>query len=123
MSRTQKPRKAFLAVTVMTVLAVTTVFLVYAVILGTYYGGNVSVSQIQGTVYYNNPDVAGWSATLSVGNGTVWNTRLNVTNTPSSQTVNVAWTLQKYNTTSSAWDTVSGPSPPTTTIALNGTNT
>jgi len=121
MNATQKPQRAFLTVTLITVLAVTMVFFVYAALLGTYPGSEVTVNQMGGIIYYNSPSVSpDWTTTISVGNGTDWYARLNVTNTPS-QNVSVTWTLQKYNGT--AWNTEAGPNPPTTNIQLTGAAT
>jgi hypothetical protein len=121
MNATQKNQRAFIAVTMMTVLAVTVVFMVYAALLGTYPGAEVTVNEMGGTIYYNSPDVGSdWTTTISIGNGTTWYARLNVSNTPS-QNVSVTWTLEENNGT--AWNTVSGPSPPTTNIQLTGANT
>jgi len=121
MSSTQKPQRAFLAVTMITVLAVAAIFMVYAALLGTYPGGEVTVNEMGGTMYYYSSDAGpSWTQTLSIGNGTTWEARLNVTNTPS-QNVSVTWTLEWLN--GSNWQTVSGPSPPTTNIQLTGAAT
>jgi hypothetical protein len=119
MNTTQKSQRTFMTVTMITVIAVTTVFIVYAAILGTYPGGNVSIQTMQGTMYYWGTGSTTWATTLSVGNGTAWYARLNVTNVPS-QTVNVTWTLEWDN--SGTWDPVS-TSAPETQITLTGAST
>lgn len=68
MSERYKSQQAFIAVTMITVLAVATVFLVYAVILSTLYGGQVSVVTVNGSVWYdeaNSTSAADWTDTLS----------------------------------------------------------
>jgi len=121
MSASRKSQRTFMTVTAITVIAITTVFLVYAAILGTYHGGNVTINQMQGTIYYQGEGSTSWGPTLSVGNGTAWYARLNVTSNIPAQTVNVTWTLEWNN--AGTWETVSGPTPPETTITLSGTAT
>lgn len=118
MSATRKSQRTFMTVTAITVIAITTVFLVYAAILGTYRGGQVSINQMQATIYYQGEGATSWSTSLSVGNSTAWYARLNVTSSIPSQTVKVTWTLEFDNGT-----TVSGPTPPQTTITLTGSPT
>jgi len=110
-----------MTVTAITVIAIATVFIVYAAILGTYPGGNVSIQQMTATMYYQGDGSSTWATTLSIGNGTMWYARLNLTASIPSQTVNVTWTLEWNN--ASTWETVSGPTPPETQITLTGTPT
>jgi len=121
MSTTQKSQRTFMTVTLITVIAITTVFIVYAAIMGTYPGGNVSIQQMTATMYYQGDGSSTWATTLSIGNGTTWYTRLNLTASIPSQTVNVTWTLEWNN--AGTWETVSGPTPPETQITLAGTPT
>jgi len=99
MSATQKPQRAFLAVTMITVLAVAAIFMVYAVTLSTITGGTVTVSSVQGTIYYSetNATSATWTTTLGSGNtlgvGQAWYARLNITSSGYSEAVTIAWTL------------------------------
>lgn len=107
-----------MTVTMITVIAVTTVFIVYAAILGTYPGGNVSVQGMGGEIYYKQQaPVPTWAATLNIANGTSWYARLNLTANVPVQTVNVTWTLEWLN--GSNWDAVSTDAPETQ-IALAG---
>lgn len=108
MNTTQKSQRTFMTVTMITVIAVTTVFIVYAAILGTYPGGDVSIQTMQGTIYYKGEGSTTWATTLSVGNGTAWYARLNVTTNVPSQTVNVTWTLEYNNV--GTWEIVGGTS-------------
>jgi len=121
MSASRKSQRTFMTVTAITVIAIATVFIVYAAILGTYPGGNVSIQQMTATMYYKGDGSTTWATTLSIGNGTAWYARLNLTASIPSQTVNVTWTLEWLNV--ATWETVSGPTPPETQITLAGTPT
>jgi len=86
-------------VTMITVIAITTVFMVYAALLATITGGTVSVSSIQGNIYYSetNSTSATWTPNLGSG-GTLgvnqpWYARLNITSTGYSEAVTISWTL------------------------------
>jgi len=100
MNATQKPQRAFLTVTMITVIAVTTVFMVYAALLASYTGLDVTIQPLGGQVQYSltkNP--GSWAyATLSQGEGAEWYARVYLT-TPPTQNVTVTWTLQKQNGT------------------------
>jgi len=109
-----------MTVTAITVIAITTVFIVYAAILGTFTGGDVTIQQMAGTMYYQGQGATSWSTTLSVGNGSAWYSRLNLTANIPSQTVNVTWTLSWLN--GSNWQTVATTAPGTQ-ITLTGTPT
>jgi hypothetical protein len=95
----QKSQKPFLAVTMMTVIAIATVFVAYAVVLSTLYGGNVTVVSVQGLVWYNETNstsAAAWTSTLSnIGNGSAWYAKMNITSSGYTGAVTVTWTLQK----------------------------
>lgn len=96
MNATPKPKRTFVAVTLVTVMAVTTVFLVYAAILATYIGGNVTVTEPGGSIQYTkiNTSNSSWTSTIDVINGTSWYTRINITNS-GAQTVTLNWRLLK----------------------------
>jgi len=121
MNATRKSQRTFLTVTCITVVAVTTVFLVYAAVLLTLTGTTVTVNEGGGSVQYNLSNTSNntWVGTLSpMVNGTYWYARINITNA-AAQAVTIDWTLQE-NTGS--WVDVS--TPVTTTIALTtGDNT
>jgi len=121
MNATRKSQRTFLTVTCITVVAVTTVFLVYAAVLLTLTGTTVTVNEGGGSVQYNlsNTSNATWVGPLSpMVNGTYWYARINITNA-AAQAVTIDWTLQNYTT---SWVDVS--TPVTTTIALTtGDNT
>lgn len=109
-----------MTVTMITVIAITTVFIVYAAILGTYPGGNVSIQGMGGTIYYQQQGVPSWAATLNIANGTSWYSRLNLTTNVPSQTVNITWALEWDN--SGTWTAVSTTAPETQ-VTLTGTAT
>jgi len=121
MNATRKSQRTFLTVTFLTVLAVTTVFLVYAAVLLTLTGTTVTVNEGGGSVQYNlsNTSNATWVSSLSpMVNGTYWYARINITNA-AAQAVTVNWTLQEYTT---GWVDLS--TPVNTTITLSaGDNT
>jgi hypothetical protein len=99
-SAKQKSQKGFVAVTLITVLAIALVIVVYATILGTFTGGNVTVVAVQGTVYYSSNNTNGWATGISDHPITApWYARFNVTSTNGySGPVKVIWNL--YNSTS-----------------------
>jgi hypothetical protein len=121
MNATRKSQNTFLTVTLLTVLAVTTVFVVYAAVLLTLTGTTVIVNTGGGSMQYNlnGASNATWVGSLAdMINGTAWYARINITNA-AAQAVTIDWTLQKYTT---SWGDVS--TPVTTTIALTaGDNT
>ena len=121
MNATRKSQRSFLAVTCITVVALTTVFLVYAAVLLTLTGTTVTVNEGGGSVQYNlsNTSNSTWVGSLSpMVNGTFWYARINITNA-AAQAVTIDWTLQNNTGT---WVDVS--TPVTTTITLTtGDNT
>lgn len=121
MNATQKPQRTFLAVTLLTVIAVTTVFLVYAAVLMTLTGTTVTVNETGGSMQYNlsNASNSTWASSLSaMNNGTAWYARINVTGA-ATQAVTINWVLQKNTGT---W--VDQSTPVTTTMTLSvGDNT
>ena len=120
-----KSQRAFVAVTLITVLAVTSVFVVYAVILSTINGGNVSVIGSGGQMWYNEANstsAADWTSTLgSIGsNGTncdPWYAKLNITSAGYSGVVTITWTLQ-YD--AGTWTDVGGGASQITGTSLSG---
>jgi len=120
MSASRKSQRTFTTVTCITVLAVTTVFIVYAVLLKSYQGGVVTIQAIGGSIQYSvsNSTSATWQGTLSQGANAEWYARINILNSPS-QNVTVTWTLQKNVT--GTWTTQSTPSAPTTTMRIEPT--
>jgi len=98
MSTSRKSQKTFLTVTMITVVAITTVFLVYAALLTSYTGSDVVISTMGGSIEYSlTKDPGSWgTSSISQGEGAEWYSRIHLT-TPPTQTVTVKWTLQKQN--------------------------
>jgi len=121
MNATRKGQRTFLAVTCITVVAVTTVFLVYAAVLLTLTGTTVTVNEGGGSVEYNlsNTSNATWVGSLSpMVNGTYWYARINITNA-AAQAVTIDWTLQVGG---GPWTDTGAPTQTTITLVA-GTNT
>jgi hypothetical protein len=93
-SAKQKSQKGFVAVTLITLLAIALVIVVYATLLGTFTGGNVQVVAVQGTVYYSLDNSTGWATSISDHPITdPWYARFNVTGTGYSGSVTITWDL------------------------------
>ena len=94
-----------MTVTMITVIAISTVFIVYAALLATYTGNNVTISSMGGSIEYSlTKDPGSWgTGAISQGAGSEWYARINMA-TPPSQTVTVTWTLQKQDGTD--WTTL-----------------
>ena len=106
MNTPKRPQKAFLTVTLVTVLAVTMVFAVYAAILATYRGSNVTVNTLGGEIRYlvsDNPAGTYAAGTLSMNNGTSWYALLYMSGA-TAQNVKITFTLVCSNSTT--WDRV-----------------
>jgi len=88
-----------MAVTMITVIALTTVFMVYAALLATYTGGNVVVNYPGAQIQYNKSNTSNstWESSLTLFNGTAWYARINITNS-GAQTVTLQWRLVKDGT-------------------------
>jgi hypothetical protein len=102
-SAKQKSQRGFVAVTLITLLAITLIIVVYAAILGTFTGGNVQVVAVKGTVYYsldNSTNSADWSKTLTdVPINGSWYALFNVTGTGGySGSVDIRWDLRTNST-------------------------
>jgi hypothetical protein len=120
-------QRAFVAVTLITVLAVTAVFVVYAVILSTINGTQVNVVGFGGSMWYdeaNSADPADWTATLPdvATNGSLcdpWYSKINITSAGYSGAVTVTWTLQ-YDSGGGNWLDVGGGATQSTSFTLTG---
>ena len=123
-----RPQRAFVAVTLMTVIAVTAVFVVYAVILSTINGNQVNVVGFGGSMWYdeaNSASEADWTATLPdiATNGTVsdpWYAKINITSAGYAGDVTVTWTLQYLNV--ATWTDVGGGATQSTSFTLTGSS-
>lgn len=98
MSATEKrSQKGFIAVTLITVLAITLVFVAYAAILGTISGGNVAIVAVAGSIGYSTTNTTG-SFQSSLSNypiGDPWYAQLNTSAGGYSGAVTIYWTLEK----------------------------
>lgn len=119
-------QRSFVAVTLITVLAVTTVFVVYAVILSTINGNQVNVVGFGGSMWYdeaNSTSAADWTADLPdiATNGSScdpWYSKINITSAGYSGAVTVTWTLQYLNV--ATWTDVGGGATESTSFTLTG---
>ncbi len=121
MNTTKRNQRTFLTVTSITVVALTTVFLVYAAVLLTLTGNTVTITEGGGSLQYtlDGTSNSSWTFTLpSIINGTEWYARINITGA-SVQDVTIDWTLQIWSGT---WTNTGTPTQTTITLAA-GDNT
>jgi len=116
----------FFAAFLISVAVIASVVIVYAVLIATYYGGNVTVNTATGSVWYddaNSTSKADWTATLgeqgNIGNGSAWYVKLNITTTGYSGNVNITWTLQN-ETSPGVWSNVPDALQQTNDYSLTG---
>ena len=116
MSERLRSQKGFVAVTLITVLAIALVLVVYATILATFTGGEVTVGAMTGNVGYSETNTAGstWKVNLYGVTG-AWYARTNFTSTYIG-TVDITWQLEKDT---GSWGNVSTPVI-TSSYTLNG---
>jgi hypothetical protein len=89
----KKSQKGFVAVTLITVLAIATVLIVYAALLGTIPGGEVTVGGVGGSIYYSS-DNSTWASALNISASTHWYARLTTTGGHYIGPVTISWQLQ-----------------------------
>lgn len=122
MSARQKSQKGFVAVTLITLLALALVIIVYATLLGTFPGGQVQVVTVNGDLKYsttNSTTPSNWTLTLNnIANGTSWYVMFNTTSGGYIGYVNITWQLQNY--TGGLWQNVAGAVVNTDNFYLNG---
>jgi hypothetical protein len=118
-STKQKSQRGFVAVTLITLLAIALVLVVYAAILGTRYGGEVTVGGVTGPVRYNTATSGTWTDTLSVTPaGSSWYAVWNTTGGEYEGPVSISWQLQKKGSQSDWSDATPVGSAQTTSIVL-----
>jgi hypothetical protein len=109
-------------VTLVTVLSIVAVVSVYAVLIGTFPGGDVTVGGMgSANVMYStvNADPGSWTSTLSSsGTGVAWYSRLEIVAGGYSGPVKITWQLEN-KTGASTWTNVTGASA-LTTMVLDG---
>jgi hypothetical protein len=105
-----------------TVLSILLVIAVYAVFIGSFQGGEVTVGVMgSSSVTYSsdNNEAGSWTPTLSVSAaGIAWYSRLEVASGGFSGPVTITWTLQN-ETGTSTWTDVTGVTT-STSIVLTG---
>jgi len=117
-SERRKSQKGFVAVTLITLLAIAAVLIVYAAIIGIRYGGEVTVGGVTGTIRYNTATSGTWSNTLSVTPaGSSWYAVWNTTGGEYVGPVTISWQLWKKGSLSNWSDaTTVGPAQPTSIV-------
>jgi hypothetical protein len=91
-----KSQREFVVVTLIALISMALIIAVYATILGTYTGGDVTIVTLSGTIYYSQNNTDGWATTLSnIANGSDWYSRFNITTGGYSGAVTITWWLQK----------------------------
>lgn len=120
MSAKQKSQRGFVAVTLITLLAIAMVIVVYATLLGTFTGGEVVYGEnLTGQVLYslgNLTAASNWTNTISVTSGSAWYACLNITSTNGYVGgINATFQLQFYQNSTNVGSTT------VATITLNGT--
>jgi hypothetical protein len=102
------------------VLSIVAVVSVYAVLIGSFTGGDVTVGGMgSGNLMYNvdNLEAGSWTSTLdSSGVGVAWYSRLEIDDGGYAGPVTITWKLQQETAT---WTDVPGATQ-TTTITLTG---
>jgi hypothetical protein len=120
MSEKQKSQRGFVAVTLITILAIAAVLVVYATLLGTFTGEEVVYGAgLDGQVMYSRGNLSAasnWTNTIEVPSGGAWYALLNITSTDGYiGNVNVTFQLQfQQNSTDVGSATVAS-------IKVNGT--
>jgi len=109
-------------VTLVTVLSIVAVVSVYAVLIGSFTGGDVTVGGMgASSLQYSTDNVVAptWNTTQTMGGpGVAWYARLEITSGYSGP-VTIAWHLEN-KTEASTWADVAGATA-STSITLNGT--
>jgi len=116
-SERRKSQRGFVAVTLITLLAIAAVLIVYASLLATIPGGEVVVGGVSGTIYYskNNQTSGPWTTNLTTtGTGESWYALCNFTSTYAGE-VYITWRLQKKGGTD--WGNVTNVNATVTTTA------
>jgi len=107
-------------VTLVTVLSIVAVVSVYAVLIGTFTGDQVTVGGMgSGNLMYNTVNAEGtWLSTVGPGVGGAWYARTEIATGGYSGPVTIAWHLEN-KTASSTWEDVTGATV-STSVVLTG---
>jgi len=116
----ERSQRAFVAVTLTAVLAIAAAIVVYAAILGSLYGGEVTVGGVTGQIEYSLTNATGtWTSELEVtGLSIPWYARMNTTGGEYVGPANITWQLQKKGSLSDWSDATNEGDPTTTSIVL-----
>jgi hypothetical protein len=105
----RKPQRTFLAVTALTVIAVTTVFIVYAATLMTLFGSQITVTDTSGSNVEYSTNGSTWSNSIGpINPNQTWYAKINILNAAGQSGVAVQWTLQKNSVDQNSPVTTSG---------------
>lgn len=123
MSERRKSQRGFVAVTLITILAIAAVLVVYATLLASFTGGEVTVGGIEASVWYSTTNTTtgtAWEANLynlSISTDDLFS-KINITSAGYAGPVTITWKLQ--NKTGATWANVTGATTVTTSIDLTG---
>jgi hypothetical protein len=110
-------------VTLVAVLSIVAVVSVYAVLIGTFTGGDVTVGGMgSGNLMYSSDNLEGgtWTSTLSSsGVGVAWYSRFVIANGGYSGPVTITWHLEN-KTGPSTWADVTGATASTSMVLTGG---
>ena len=112
-----RSRKSLIMLTMLTILSVASVAVVYAALIGTFTGGNVTIGGVAtGAVTYST-DNSTWTTSLSAPSAdTAWYTKLTLNSgNYSGRAITISWQLQQ-KTGESTWTPVDTPT--TTAMTL-----
>lgn len=108
-----KSQREFVVVTLIALISIALIIAVYATLLGTFQGGNVTVVAVNGEVQYSLDNSTGWTTSLSnLPITDPWYARFNKTASGYTGDVSVTWEL--YNSSALIYTVT------TTSFSLNG---
>jgi len=116
-----KSQKEFVAVTSIAIISIALVIAIYATLLATIPGGEVTVGLITGNVYYsltNTTTPTDWETNLYNVTGD-WFAKINFTAGTYEGPVIITWQLEKWNSGANTWSNVTDATIDTT-ITLTG---
>lgn len=108
--------------TLVTVLSIVAVVSVYAVLIGSFTGGDVTVGGMgSSNVMYSlvNADPGTWTSTLGPGAGISWYSRLEIPAAGYTGPVTITWHLEQ-KTGASTWTDVTGATASTSIVLTGG---
>jgi hypothetical protein len=118
-----KSKRRLFVLTALTVVAIASVLTVYAVTIGTFQGGEVTIGVVDSstavTYSLDNNEAGTWTDTIEPsGSSSSWYSRLEISAGDYSGPVTITWQLQQ-KTGPTTWTDVAGGDT-TTTITLSG---